>query len=356
MKMPFKVNDLIIPISDEKRSGFDIRINENSTALYYTVKDARNEARNKERKAQFNEEEITTNEEWKIVLTQGIEILKNHSKDLEVTAWVIEALIRKYSIEGLTLGFELITALIDQYWEKLYPLPDEDGVETTVAPLAGLNGIESEGSLIPVIRQIKITDDAQTDGIALWQYQQALATQKGKNIEENNLDEIKELALVSGGEFYTKLVQQTNNCLETFKKLNTLLDGKCGKLAPPCSFINKALNELKDHLGYISKELLLQDEGLAEPVEEDIAQIEPTSAQNNSALKGRTAALAQLKQVAKYFKNAEPHSPIPYLLDRAITWANLPLPLLLKEIINDEKSLSNAFSLTGINQKDKAET
>ena len=37
--------------------------------------------------------------------------------------------------------------LAENFWDGLYPLPDEDGILTRVAPLAGLNGVEADGVL-----------------------------------------------------------------------------------------------------------------------------------------------------------------------------------------------------------------
>ncbi|MCV5979182.1 type VI secretion system ImpA family N-terminal domain-containing protein, partial [Escherichia coli] len=72
------------------------------------------------------------------------EILTNQSKDLEFVAWLIEALTRLYGFRGMGVGYKLATSLIENFWDDLYPMPDEDGIETRISAIIGLNGIDSE--------------------------------------------------------------------------------------------------------------------------------------------------------------------------------------------------------------------
>jgi type VI secretion system protein ImpA len=43
----------------------------------------------------------------------------------------------------------------------------------------------------------------------------------------------------------------------------------------------------------------------------------------------RAQALAQLRLVAGYFREHEPHSPVAYLAERAAQWGEMPLHELL---------------------------
>ena len=70
-----------------------------------------------------------------------------------------------------------------------------------------------------------------------------------------------------------------------------------------------------------------------------------------TGISDRQTALLAIKEVAKFFETTEPHSPLPYMLHRVVRWGNLPLPDLLKELINDEKTRFNVFDMTGIELK-----
>lgn len=153
------IESLVGPISEENSVGEDIRQDSSPTSLYNTIKDARNAARAAERHSLFDGGSNEAMENWHKILELAPEILKNHAKDLEVASWYTEALIRRAGFQGLRDGFTVIHQLIDNYWDNLYPLPDdEDGVETRVAPLTGLNGEGAEGVLIAPIRNVIITE------------------------------------------------------------------------------------------------------------------------------------------------------------------------------------------------------
>ena len=172
------INSLLQPVSESSPAGSDIREDASPTSAYYSIKDVRNAARAAERNSMFDGVSPEATENWRKVIALAPDILKSQAKDLEIACWYTEALIRRHGFQGLRDGFTLIHQLIEQYWENLYPLPDEDGMETRVAPLSGLNGEGAEGVLIAPIRNVNITEGGSVGPFNFWQYQQALDVQK----------------------------------------------------------------------------------------------------------------------------------------------------------------------------------
>ena len=62
----------------------------------------------------------------------------------------------------------------------------------------------------------------------------------------------------------------------------------------------------------------------------------------------RADALRRLAAVADYFRRTEPHSPVPYLVQRAVHWANLPLEQWLQYVIHDTTSLESIRETLGL--------
>ena len=62
----------------------------------------------------------------------------------------------------------------------------------------------------------------------------------------------------------------------------------------------------------------------------------------------RDQALAQLRQVADFFRRTEPHSPVAYLAEKAARWGEQPLHAWLRSVIKDEVSLARLEDLLGI--------
>ena len=66
----------------------------------------------------------------------------------------------------------------------------------------------------------------------------------------------------------------------------------------------------------------------------------------------RQQALQLLAQVAVFFRQTEPHSPISYLVQRAVRWGNMPLEELLKEVVKHSDALDRIWDTLGIKPTD----
>lgn len=54
------------------------------------------------------------------------------------------------------------------------------------------------------------------------------------------------------------------------------------------------------------------------------------------APQSREDAYRQLALIAEYLMRYEPHSPVPYMIQRALEWGSKPLPVLLRELMSQE--------------------
>jgi type VI secretion system protein ImpA len=361
------INLLKQPLSETAPTGRDLRNDSSATAIYYQIKDARAAARTAERKAAEQHEDQNALKDWQVVYQLGIEILSKHSKDLEVCAWLTEAALRLEGLAGLTAGFQLTHDLIANFWAQLYPLADEDGISSKVAALAGLNGLNAEGTLIVPIFAVEVTEGSSKGPYALWQYQQALeiekitdAAKRQKRLQTGGTDlaDIKTAVAETDVSFYQQLRQDLSQCQQAFAALTGILTEQCGRDAPPSSQIKKSLESFAEHLTFIladapfklpeatSKNTVLAVAAASpeQPTVERIVMAEPIASETLN----RDQALKSLAQIAQFFAKTEPHSPLPFLLQRAVRWGNLALPELLKELISDDNARGNVCRLTGI--------
>ncbi len=353
---------LIAPISDENPTGSDLRENSAPDSLYYKIKDARNSARSHERKNMF-EYSTEAADAWRTVYQVAPEILREHAKDLEITSWYIEALIRMKGFAGVRDGFELLKQLIDNYWENLYPVPDEDGIETKVAPITGLNGSGAEGVLIAPIRRVLITEGEEPGPYGFWQYQQALDVQKISDEGERNkkieslgfgLSDIEKSVEASSSEFFVNQRDDLAQAIETYKSIGKTLDEHCGaQEAPSTSNIINALQQCLGAVKHLGKAKFPVEavEELSDEAESDENQASPDSAQQPAAagpIRSREHAFEQLKIISEYFLKTEPHSPISYTLQKTIKWGDMTLTELISELIPDGGSRQHYSSLTGV--------
>jgi type VI secretion system protein ImpA len=70
------------------------------------------------------------------------------------------------------------------------------------------------------------------------------------------------------------------------------------------------------------------------------------------APQSRADALRQLAAVADYFRRTEPHSPVSYLVQRAVRWGEMPLEAWLQNVIHDESVLDQLRETLGLKDSD----
>ncbi len=359
------LDQLLTPISDDSATGIDIRENPSPTSPYYSIKDARNAARAAERNNIFDNDNSEADSQWRKILELAPDILINQAKDLEVASWYVEALVRRYGYQGLRDGFKLIYGLIQNFWNELYPLPDEDGIETRVASLTGLNGEGSEGVLIAPIRNIFITEGISTGPYNYWMYQQALDIEKIIDEETRrdkasklgfSNDDVERAVSESSEQFYIDLMEDARESLDTYREISRILDEYCGlNDSPPSSNIINILEDCLGAIKHIGKYKIpqtSQDNGTEEGAHSaDNSSDEPaqTSTANfNKPIQSRQDAFKKLIEISEFFRKSEPHSPISYILERAVKWGDMPLDELIRELIPDSSARDFYGSLTGI--------
>lgn len=361
------IESLVSPISDDNSVGSDIRQDPSPSSLYNQIKDARSAARAAERHSLFDGDSNEAMQNWYKILELAPEILQNHAKDLEVASWYTEALIRRAGFQGLRDGFTVIRSLIDNYWDNIYPLPDEeDGIETRIAPLTGLNGEGAEGVLIAPIRNVTITEVGEPSPFSFWQYKQALDIQKIADDEARNkksqkigytLEDIENAVAGSSQEFFINMCDDVAVSINEYREISKALDNLCGTHeAPPTSNI---INTLEDALSVV-KHVARFKLPVESSNEDDMgagANGETTEGSANSIAQAgpigsREEAFRQLNNIANFFRKTEPHSPISYIIDKAVRWGDMELTDLMKELIPDSSSRDYYSSLTGVKTDD----
>ena len=366
------IPSLLEPIEGDLSVGNDLRLDTAHSSDYSQIKDARRAARDAERNNMFDGDNTEASEHWQKIFLLAPKVIASQAKDLEIACWLTEALVRKSGFQGLKDGFSLIRQLIENFWEQgLYPVEDEDGIETRVAPIAGLNGEGADGVLLSPIRNSFITEDASQEPFSLWKYQQAVDVSRlsderkqADQIERNgfSMDNIEKAVTQSSSEFYGTLNEDVEVCLQEYKAVDTLLSEFCGSYdAPPTSKIIELLEDAKGAINHIAKaklpiavEITEDDEGETESMDAQQAN-SPAAVQANAvttALNSRDDAFKQLNTIAEYFKKTEPHSPISYMLTKTVKWGNMPLEELMKELIPDSSSRDTYSSLTGVSVDD----
>lgn len=361
------IDALVQPIEGERPTGDDPRDDPSPISVYYVLKDARSQARAAERQLQAGDD--LAQPDWSPILQTAPEFLKHVAKDVEISAYFVEALVRQHGFAGLRDGFRLLQRLFDNFGEALHPQPDEDGVETLLAPITGLNGEDGEGTLLAPIRAIPITPrgDAGEFGQAI--YEQALDLERSEPEQRERriaqgavpLDVFNAAVFDGSPQWYGELRDDAAAASEAWKALGALLDEKYGRDSPPTSNIRNALASCSETIQSIASDklaMLVEVEPQEESAEETAAPAgvapEKPAGDIVDNLSNRDDAFKVILRVSNYFRKTEPHSPISYALEQIVRWGRLPLPDLWKELINDESAVTQMFRLVGIQGRNDA--
>lgn len=364
---------LLAPIPGDKPTGADLRANVTPSSPYYKVKDARTAARSAERQVESGADDAPP-ADWKAVVTAAVQALSGATKDLELTAYLIEALTRVHGVAGFRDGYRLAHDLVAAFWDDLYPVPDEEGLTTKVAPLTGLNGDDAEGTLLAPIRNLPITDSDTHGRLTFANYQQALATSKilDPKVKEKKVaagamtfEKIQSAMGETSNAFVKALYEDLNAAIEQFDKLTATLDAKCGSAAPPSTAIRAALIGVLDALKDVARDKLAVMQTAAPAPDAPTADANGKAAAKDDddaaggeklpTIRTREDALNAILRLADYFRRTEPHSMVPHTLEQAVRWARMPLVELMAELISDDDARSALFKQVGIRGANKDE-
>ncbi len=362
------IEELLQALPGDTGAGEDPRGDRSAGSLYSQIKDARNAARAAERAALFDDDGADVMSHWRPVLQLAPRLLQEQAKDLEVACWYLEALLRQHDYAGLRDGVALIEGLVSRFWDGLYPQPDEDGLETRVAPLAGLNGEGGEGTLLAPLRKLPITTPGTFAGAGMdhfnyWHYQQAQETDKLADADARSerrarfgfgLDDVQGAVAASGADFFRHALDDLGSTLEHFGQLQATLRQHCGNEAPPGSAIQSALEELQRALRFLGKDMLddtdtsaaVQDEPVATDSSAGTATTRAPLATGAPA--GREEAFRQLLEIARFFRSTEPHSPLANGIERLVRWGNMNVAELMAELMPDSGARATYSQLTGV--------
>ena len=352
--------DMLAPLPGEAPVGADLRADYSATSPYYRLRDARAEARAAERAADGGQADATTPLEWRTVRQIAASVLQGTTRDLEIAAWLTEALVRGEGIAGLVTGARLMDGLVRQFWDTgLYPQADEDGVITRVAPVTGLNGEGGDGTLIQPLR--KQVFFAKPDGtpIAFWEYDASIKLQGEADQKKRQariaagviaFDDMEGFARAAGAAPFVAVRRNLKEALKVWAELTATLDAAAGRDSPPTGRVREVLESMMEAVArYAPPEAaeeadMPQADALPTEAAPEGGPARPAAAKTAT----REDMLRELGRIADFFRRTEPHSPLAYTLDDAVRRGRMTWPELLAEIVPDQTARMQMLVQLGI--------
>jgi type VI secretion system protein ImpA len=307
---------------------------------------------------------------WKLVSQYTTDILLNHSKDLQVASWYCIAHINNNvdKFESISDGLYLITKLVERYWPSLYPnvQPEDESENDYLDRRAGTITLhDSKLSTVllgvpllePQTQSLISTGDGSIYRFNLENYQKLVLSRKLRqpsdsdqsNYELANDSVWQEAAKDTRSDFINHAIDYLEKSISLIDEFNDNIEKHYLNDTPTLYQVRFTLQEMINTIErYVPNVVNSEDTESISIATQKVAHIEsfnertvPLSAFARTIVEPgvttRKELFIQLNEISKYFKIHEPHSPVSYLIDRAIRWGNIPLNDWLREAFNENE-------------------
>jgi len=339
--MPLR-DDVLTPIPGPNPSGENLKYN----PVYDKIKEARRQDDDAPQGEWQRERKIA---DYPQVLKLAGDALATKSKDLQLAAWLTEALVNREGFAGLREGLRLIQGLIENFWDTLYPELEDGESELRATP------VEWVGSrLDEVVRRTALSKS----GYGYFKYKESRVVGYEEQANESQTRLEARQALIAEGkmtpeefdkdfdatsrEFYVKTVAELDGNLEQLDELVPICEEKFGEFNPSFSKLKTALEEVRHTANLLLAKKADPNAGAAPAAEAAEPEREPeqwsapqaTSYETPAARPvarrvtsaepvDREDAVSRIVAVAAYLRREDPYSPAPFLLLRGLRWGEL---------------------------------
>jgi type VI secretion system protein ImpA len=276
MSTEFDIDTILAPIPGDNPAGEDLRY----TPVYDEIKEARRADDENLPVGDWQREPKKA--EWGKVISVALSALSEKTKDLQIAAWLTEALTVTEGFAGLAAGLQILNGLLSQHWDQVYPPIEDDDLDYRASPIEFL-----DDRLWLAIKQVPITEPRKTAGYNWLKWKEArdvgyeaelrgadgTIDDKKRQARQEKVDEGKlkpedfDIAVaLSSEEFYQSLTEDLSNCEEQLTIFASQLDEKFGRKAPSISNFQSAIADCRQTLKrIIEKKIPGASQAKAEP-------------------------------------------------------------------------------------------
>ncbi|MEO2218712.1 type VI secretion system protein TssA [Chromobacterium vaccinii] len=291
--------------------------------------------------------------DWAGVEDLAGRLLRERGKDLMVAAWLGEAWLHLRGLSGLRAALALLSRCCETYWDDVHPLPRDGDMSFRTGPLEWA----ARGYAAIVETEMPVMEgapprDVKVPTLAGWREMNRVRlaadddgeAQRAYRLLEGWVSALPGRAVADGRE-------ALDDSRRLLQRLDAWCDERMARDAP--SFLS--LRQTLDQFDLTLRELAaMQPSFSAQPAPDPACAEAPNPAAPPplAAAPGepvsREDAYRQLRLIAAYLARTEPHSPVPYLIHRAVEWGDKPLRALLAELLDSDAEARRLWSLLGV--------
>ena len=320
--------ELLAPIPGENPAGTYLRYE----PLYDQIKEAR---RADEEISQGDWQTARKVADWPLVIRLTTEALSKKSKDLQLAAWLTEALLHRDGFSGLRGGLGLLPDMLQQFWDGLYPPVDDDDLEMRASPLEWIGSRLDVAVRLAPLTASKLSFSDYRASRTVPTKEEADDDRDKRTAREEAVTEGKVTPEEFDGSFaatpkswYKQLAADMDSALATLSVLDQLCREKFGSVAPSFGGLRAALQEVKPTASQLlARKLELEPDPVeVERIEEVVSA--PAGAATGEAFaaggpRNAAEASAWIAAAAQRLRQERPTDPASYLMLRGFRWGEL---------------------------------
>ncbi len=337
--MPLR-EDILAPIAGENPSGIDLRY-DNKLLIFDKIKEARRKDDELEQGA-WQIERKTAN--YPLVIKLAQDTLATTTKDLQLAAWLTEALLMTESYGGLCQGIRLCHGLLTGFWDTIYPLIEDGDRELRAKPLSWI------GSMLDFpLRSLPLAGPGYSWFVykdsRLVGYEDQAKTDKERDTRSTAIQagkippELFDKAFAETPKaFYSSAERDLDACLQALDSLEKYCDERFEDDAPAFSKLKNGLTEVRQTVHTLLNKKREKEPDPVEAVPLTATQEATGSGDGDTVSPAWTGALpsvslgepadrrqavAVIATAAAFLRKQEPFSPAPYLILRGLRWGEL---------------------------------
>jgi len=338
-------DEILEPIEGENPAGRFLRYDTTATT-YSDIKEAREEEADLPQ-GEWKRERKTA--DWREVEDLATEALEEESKDLQIAAWLTEALTRRHGFEGLADGLWLLRRLLEEFWDGLFPpLEDGDAGFRATALAWADNQLSGAVKKVPLTgygfdyhdyrtaRKVGYEEDVEGDSEKERARQEAI--EEGKPTAED-FDEAFD---GTGKPWYKEAASEAERAMEELETLEEVVEEAFGDDAPDFRDLGEELDDVSEVVTELLDRKLEQDPDPPEVDEAGAGAADDTMTADSETGAGgggsetgagsgpaglrvedRRGADEAVKRAARFMRGQDPTDPGPYLMLRGLRWGEI---------------------------------
>jgi type VI secretion system protein ImpA len=260
------------------------------------------------------------------------------TKDLRAAVILARALLALNGLPGFGEGLQLVSRLVESFWETAYPLLDADEGGDPVERLNALANLDDPEGVIRSLRGTRILESREVGSYTTRDLEVVAGRITLPEGTQAPTRALMDAAWHSGDpqgnaarrEGVEAALKACNDLIKLFRdKTND---------SPSIDVLRQSLKRIKDYYDDVADDGAADsEEGEATGGGESAGGQAGGGAKAGGALASRADAVKTLQQIAVFLRKTEPSSPAPMFIDRAVKMLQSDFVTIVKELMPDSK-------------------